>query len=154
MAKQVPKPNLQKPDRQTIRRMLDDVEAVTKSRFYEDPEPIASPIEMFRMPEGKPGGEPFRELSVREKVQVLWDYTPSYRERGIGFEQMEQVFRNIVLHDKPRAQWLDGTGLDGRPVVKPLTMHEVLEAVREVLERKGQPEPTPKQKGLDFEPER
>src|SRR6266852_3913577 len=50
-------------DPQTVHRMLEEVEAVTKARFYQDPEPFASPIEMFRMPAGKPGGEDFATLS-------------------------------------------------------------------------------------------
>ncbi len=126
-------PEAQTPDRATIRQMLDSVEAVTKGRFYEDPNPVASPVEMFLIRDGRPGGEPFAELSVREKVQVLWDYTPSYEERGIRLEQMEQVFRNIILGDKPRAQWLDGAGLNGQPAVAPPTMQELSEALRSTL---------------------
>src|SRR5262249_21788296 len=101
-----------KPDLQTIRQMLDDVEGITKSRFYPDPDPIASPIEMFRMPDGKPGGEPFANLSAREKLQVLSDYTPYglYHERGVTFEQLDQVFHSVVA-GKPRKQWLEGTTL-------------------------------------------
>ncbi|MBV9124224.1 MAG: hypothetical protein JO112_12775, partial [Planctomycetes bacterium] len=101
------------PDQQTIRRILDDVEAVTRSRFYEDPEPYASPIEMFRMPEGKKGGEPFASLSVREKAQVLADYTAwrDYEQQGVGFAQLDQVFWNVI-QGKPREEWLDGSGLD------------------------------------------
>lgn len=103
----------QKPDEKLIREVLDDVQAITKSRFYEDPDPVASPVEMFRMPEGQEGGEPFSKLSVREKVQVLGDYTNwhDYEERGITFEQMEQVFWNVV-QGKPRELWMEGTGLD------------------------------------------
>src|SRR5262249_56666557 len=101
-----------KPDLQTIRQMLDDVEGITKSRFYEDPDPIASPIEMFRLPDGKPGGEPFAALSPREQLQVLGDYTQwqNYEERGVSFEQMDRVLVNVV-NGKPREAWLEGTGL-------------------------------------------
>jgi hypothetical protein len=100
------------PDPQTIRKMLDDVQAVINSRFYEDPQPIASPIEMFRMPQGKKGGEPFADLSAREKGQVLGDYTDwqDYQQRGITFEQMDQVYLNVI-NGKPRDKWLEGTGL-------------------------------------------
>jgi hypothetical protein len=103
---------MSKPDPRTIRRMLKEVEAVTKSRFHEDPDPVAGPIEMFRMPAGKKGGEPFAALSVNEKIQVLSDYTDwhSYEERGISSQQMDQVFRNVI-DGKPREQWLEGTGL-------------------------------------------
>ena len=96
----------------TVRTMLDDVEAVTKGRFYEDPEPIASPVEMFLIRDGRPGGETFTQLSNREKWQVLGDYTRwhDYEERGISFEQLDQVFSNVI-EGKPRGQWLDGTGL-------------------------------------------
>jgi hypothetical protein len=99
-----------KPDPQTMRQLLDDVEAVTKSRFHEDPEPWCSDIEMFRIPAGQPGGEPFAALSAREKLQVLGHYTPwpDYEKRGVSFEQMEQVFAN-VLDGKPRERWLEGT---------------------------------------------
>lgn len=106
----------QKPDQQILRQMLDDVEAVTKARFYEDPKPYASPIEMFRMPKGKRGGEPFASLSAREKVQVLGDYTrwSEYEKHGVGFNELDQVFYNVI-QGKPRAQWLEGSGLD-RPL--------------------------------------
>jgi hypothetical protein len=101
-----------RPDQQTIRQVLDDVEAVTKGRFYEDPDPIASPVEMFKMPDGKPGGEPFAELSVREQVQVLGDYTRwrEYERNGICSEQLDQIFWNVIQR-KPREQWLEGSGL-------------------------------------------
>jgi hypothetical protein len=103
---------LRKPDAQTIRQMLDDLEAVTRSRFYADPKPIASPIEMFRMPDGKPGGESFAALSGREKLQVLGDYTgcQHYQERGVTFEQLDQVFFNVI-DGEPRDRWLEGTTL-------------------------------------------
>lgn len=99
-----------------VRAMLDDVEAVTKGRFYEDPEPIASPVEMFLIRDGRPGGETFSQLSNREKLQVLDYYVrwQDHQDRGITFEQMEQVFSNVI-EGKPRAQWLDGTGMDGQP---------------------------------------
>jgi hypothetical protein len=101
-----------RPDREVIRKMLDAVEAVTKGRFYEDPEPIASPVEMFLIRDGRPGGETFAQLSMREKHQVLGDYTDwqAYQAGGISFEQLDQVFWNAA-HGKPREQWLDGTGL-------------------------------------------
>jgi hypothetical protein len=102
-----------RPDREVIRKMLDGVEAVTKSRFYEDPEPIASPVEMFLIRDGRPGGETFAQLSMREKLQVLGDYTDwqaAYEAGGISFEQLDQVFWNAAQR-KPREQWLDGTGL-------------------------------------------
>src|SRR5215831_6244880 len=100
----------------TVREMLDDVEAVTKSRFSEDPEPMFSPVEMFLIRDGRPGGETFEQLSNREKWQVLGDYTrwQDYEAAGIGFEPLDQVFRNVI-DGKPRGQWLDGTGLDGKP---------------------------------------
>jgi hypothetical protein len=99
------------PTPQTLREMLGDVEAVTQSRFYEDPEPIASPVEMFLVRDGRPG-EPFADLSAREKLQVLDDYTswPLFQERGVTFGQVDQVFLNVI-NGKPRDQWLDGTGL-------------------------------------------
>jgi hypothetical protein len=99
------------PDQETIRQMLDNVEAVTKSRFYEDPDPIASPVEMFLVRDGRPG-EPFAGLSAREKVQVLGDYTnwSGFQERGVTFEQMDQVFLNVI-NGKPRERWLEDTGL-------------------------------------------
>ncbi len=113
----------------TVRAMLDDVEAVTKGRFYEDPEPIASPVEMFLIRDGRPGGETFDQLSSREKLQAL-DYYVRWQEheaRGITFEQMEQVFSNVI-EGKPRVQWLDGTGLDGKPVKdQKLAMKTLLE---------------------------
>ena len=100
------------PDQQTIRQMLDNVEAVTKSRFYEDPDPIASPVEMFRMPDGKQGGEPFTALSAREKLQVLDYYTDwqDFEQRGVSFDQMDRVFHNVIA-GKPRETWLEGAGL-------------------------------------------
>ena len=113
----------------TVREMLDDVEAVTKGRFYEDPEPYASPIEMFLIRDGRPGGETFAHLSNREKLQVLDYYVrwQEHQDRGISFEQMEQVFSNVI-EGKPRAQWLDGTGLDGKPVKdQKLAMKTLLE---------------------------
>ena len=40
---------------------------------------------------------------------------------------MEQVFSNVI-EGKPRAQWLDGTGLDGKPVKdQKLAMKTLLE---------------------------
>lgn len=107
------------PDPKTIRAMLDEVEAVTKARFYEDPEPVASPVEMFRIPEGKEGGEPFSALSTREKAQVLGDYTDwqEYQKHGVGHEQIDQVFWSVI-QGEPRERWLDGTGL-GEPSVGP-----------------------------------
>jgi hypothetical protein len=144
-----------KPDRETIRQMLDDVEAVTKSRFYEDPDPIASPIEMFRMPDGKPGGETFAELSVREKRQVLGDYTrwQDYEERGVSFEQMDQVFWNVI-QGKPREQWLEGSGLD-KPLVDGKTdlqkeQERAMERIKEMMAGKAKQ----KIKTRDIEPER
>jgi len=100
------------PDRNVIRKMLDAVEGVTKGRFYEDPEPIASPVEMFLMRDGRPGGETFAQLSMREKHQVLGFYTDwqAYEAAGISFEQLDQVFWNAA-QGKPREQWLDGTSL-------------------------------------------
>lgn len=100
------------PDREVIRKMLDDVEAVTKGCFYEDPEPVASPIEMFLIRDGRPGGKTFAQLSMREKHQVLDDYTDwqTYEAGGISFEQLDQVFWNAA-QGKPREQWLDGMGL-------------------------------------------
>jgi hypothetical protein len=103
---------MSKPDPRTIRQMLKEVEAVTKSRFHADPDPVAGPVEMFRMPDGKKGGDPFAALSVGEKIQVLGDYTRwhDYEERGVSSTQMDQVFRNVI-DGKPREQWLEGTGL-------------------------------------------
>jgi hypothetical protein len=100
------------PDREVIRKMLDDVEAVTKGRFYEDPEPIASPVEMFLIRDGRPGGETFTQLSMREKHQVLDDYTDwqAHKASGISLEQLDQVFWNAA-QGRPREHWLDGTGL-------------------------------------------
>ncbi len=118
-----------KPDPETIRIMLDDVEAVAKSRFYEDPEPYASPIEMFLIRDGRPGGETFFQLSNRERLQVLDYYVrwQEHQDRGISFEQMEQVFWNVI-GGKPRSEWLDGTGLDGKPAKdRKLTMKTLLE---------------------------
>jgi hypothetical protein len=102
-----------------IERMLDDIEAVTKSRFYEDPDPIASPIEMFRMPEGKSGGEAFSELSPREKWQVLGDYThwQDYEAHGIGFEELDRIFVNVI-DGKLRERWLEGVDLQEKPELK------------------------------------
>jgi hypothetical protein len=99
------------PEPKAILQMLDDVEAVTKSTYYADPEPIASPIEMFRLPAGA-GGEPFSSLSRREKWQVLEDYThwQDYEKQGIGFGPLDQVFGNVI-DGKPREQWMEGTGL-------------------------------------------
>ncbi len=104
--------NPKQPDRKIIRRMLDDIEAVTKGRFYEDPEPIAAPVEMFLIRDGRPGGETFTQLSLREKIQVLDYYTDwsAYEAAGISFGQVDRVFWNVSL-GKPRAQWLDETGL-------------------------------------------
>ncbi len=124
-------------DKQTISQMLDDVEAVTRSRFYEDPEPIASPIEMFMVRDGRTG-EVFSELSTREKFQVLGDYTQwsDYQKRGIGFEQMDRVYLNVV-EGKPREKWLEGTGLDGNAVAKdPLA--EAQARAREAAEHQEQ----------------
>ena len=90
-------------DRQAIRAMLDDVEAVTKARFYEETDPIASPVEVFRMPEGKQGGMPFSALSTREKKQVLGDYTDwmEYAAHGVTGDQLDQVFWNAA-QGRPR----------------------------------------------------
>ena len=101
------------PGREVIRKMLDDVEAVTNGRFFADPEPVASPVEMFLIRDGRPGGETFAQLSMREKRLVLDDYThwQIYERAGISFEQLELVFWNAA-QGKPREQWLDGTGLD------------------------------------------
>jgi hypothetical protein len=103
---------LRKPDAQMIRQMLNDVEAVTKSRFHPDPNPIAGPVEMFRTPDGKLGGEPFAALSRKEQFQVLGDYTKwhQYEERGVTFEQVDHVYYNVV-GGKPRDKWLEGTTL-------------------------------------------
>ena len=111
-----------RPDREVIRKMLDGVEAVTKSRFYEDPEPIASPVEMFLIRDGRPGGETFAQLSMREKHQVFGDYVDwqAYEAGGISFEQLDQVFWNAA-HGKPREQWLDCTDLDAQSRAKSLT---------------------------------
>jgi hypothetical protein len=104
------------PDERSIHRMLDDVEAVTKSRFYHDPEPFMSPIEVFRMQDGKRGGEPFASLSNREKWQVLGDYSgwTEHEKRGIDLSQMDKVFANVI-NGKPKEQWLEGTGLSLSP---------------------------------------
>src|SRR5262249_44762454 len=69
---------------------------------------------MFRMPDGKPGGEPFAALSGREQFNVLSDYTQwhQYEERGVTFEQVDQVFTNVI-DGKPRDRWLEGTTLAG-----------------------------------------
>src|ERR1700730_4855735 len=100
------------PDRNAIRKMLDAVEGVTKGRFYADPEPTASPVEMSLIRDGRPGGETFAQLSWREKHQVLGDYTDwqAYEAAGISFEQLDQVFW-YAAEGKPREQWLDGTSL-------------------------------------------
>jgi hypothetical protein len=67
---------------------------------------------MFRMPDGKPGGEAFADLSAREQVQVLEYYShwPQGEEQGISYDQMEHVFANVIA-GKPRDRWLEGTGL-------------------------------------------
>jgi len=128
-----------KPSREVIRKMLDDVEAVTKGRFYEDPEPIASPIEMFLVPDGRPGGEAFAQLSMREKHQVFGDYVDwqAYEAGGISFEQLDQVFWNAA-QGKPRDQWLDGTGLQDQDRTKSLA----------VLKDRGKPEDMPSRAGM------
>jgi hypothetical protein len=107
------------------------LEAVTKSRFYEDPDPMFSPVEMFRMPAGKPGGEPFAALSGREKLQVLGYYThwEDYQKRGLGFKDIDQGFNNAV-DGKPREKWLEGTSF-----VEPPRMTETREKlIRESFE--------------------
>jgi hypothetical protein len=115
--------------------MLDDIEAVTKSRFYEDPDPIASPVEMFRMPKGKRGGEPFAALSTREKAQVLGDYTrwSEYEKHGVSFEQLDQVFLNVI-NGKPRGQWLEGSGLDGRSMARQPSWDDIVSKLKERLQ--------------------
>lgn len=102
-----------RPDQQTIRQMLNDVEAVTKARFYPDPNPVSGPIEMFRIPDGKSGGEPFSSLFFSEKAQVLGDYTrwSEYEERGVTSDQFDRVVLN-VCEGNPRERWLEGTGLE------------------------------------------
>ncbi len=132
------------PDPKSIRQLLDRIESVTKGRFYEDPAPVASPVEMFLIRDGRPGGEPFAELSVREKGQALWDYAPPAEHYGISVEQKEQIIRNIVLEDKPRAQWLDGTGLDGQPVKPPPTWDDLAQALRDVLPKSPPPLAAPR----------
>jgi hypothetical protein len=110
------------PDRKVIRKMLDDVEAVTKGRFNEDPDPIARPVEMFLIRDGRPGGETFAQLSMREKHQVLDAYTDwqAYAAGGISLKQLDQVFWNAA-QSKPHEQWLDGTGLHDQDRKKSLT---------------------------------
>ena len=128
---------MSEPDPRTIRQMLKEVEAVTKSRFYADPDPVAGPVEMFRMPDGKKGGEPFAALPVSEKVQVLGDYTRwhDYEERGVSSAQMDQVFRNVI-DGKPHEQWLEGTGLQtDTPARKP--------GIRGTLRKQLDAKPTP-----------
>jgi hypothetical protein len=133
-----------KADPRTVRQMLKEVEAVTRSRFYEDPDPIASPVEMFRMPARKPGGEPFIALSVREKLQVLGDYThwQAYEKRGISFEQMDRVFYNVI-DGKPRDKWLEGTGLH---VDTPGKKAGIRGTLRAQLDAPAKPREAPRQK--------
>jgi hypothetical protein len=107
---------METPKQETVQQMLDDIESVTKSRFYEDPDPIASPIDMFRMPEGEPGGESFDKLTLPEMFQVLGDYVPwdGYLREGVTEEQVNQIFQNII-DELPHSRWLENTGLSVEP---------------------------------------
>ena len=117
---------MSKPDPRTIRQMLNEVEAVTKMRFSFFTGSVSSPVEVFeifRVYDGEKGGKPFASLSGSEKMQALVGYTDyhHYEDHGISFAQLKQVFRNVIL-DKPREQWLEGTGLHAdTPARKPGT---------------------------------
>jgi hypothetical protein len=106
------------PGPEAVREVISDIEAVTASRFYEDPDPMFGPVEIFRVPEGEKGGEPFESLSVKEKAQVLGDYThwQQYEQNGIGFGKLDQIFVNVI-NGKPKSEWLEGTGLP-QPVLR------------------------------------
>ncbi len=103
--------NPKQPDRKIIRQILDDVEAVTKGRFYEDPAPPQGPVEMFLVRDGR-AGEAFNALPLTQKVQVLSDYAEleRYEAAGITYRQINQIVWNVI-EGKPRSQWLDETGL-------------------------------------------
>jgi hypothetical protein len=130
-----------KPDQQTIHKLLDEIEAVTKDRYYQDdPDPITGGLQVFRMPDGAGDGEAFAALSTREKAQVLGDCTPwqKYEELGVSREQLDAVFLNVI-QGRPRARWLEGSGLDGadkRPGLSGLRQRAA-EAAGEVREEKG-----------------
>ncbi len=100
-----------KPDHRIIRQILDDVEAVTNGRFYEDPDPPQGPVEMFLARDGRQGYA-FDALPIAQKVQVLSDYAEldRYEAAGISYRQLNQIVWNVI-EGKPRAEWLDGTGL-------------------------------------------
>jgi hypothetical protein len=64
------------------------------------------------VPGGKRRGEPFAELPMAQKTQVFSDYLDldKYEDAGISYRQINQVLWNLI-EGKPRAEWLDGTGL-------------------------------------------
>jgi hypothetical protein len=131
-----------KPDQQTIRRMLDGIEAVTKYRFcQDDPDPITGGVQVWRMPdEAGGGGEPFAGLTAREKALALGHYTPwrEYEKSGVSMEQLDAVFFNVI-QGLPRGRWLEGSGLDGdsrRPGLLRL-WDRVAEVINDVKEEHG-----------------
>jgi len=104
-----------------------------------------SPIEMFVIRDGRPGGERFDRLHNREKYQVLRDYVSSYEEFGISYDQRDQVFFNIVADGKPRDRWLEGTS----PAEITLSNKRTMEAFRKLAESLREEKPRENAKSLD-----
>lgn len=94
-----------------IRQILDDVESLTKQRFYEPPDQEQGPAEVFQVRDGR-SGEAFDSLPIAQQVQVFSEHLDldAYEAGGISFRQLNQIFWNVV-EGKPRDEWLDGTGL-------------------------------------------
>src|SRR5216683_333614 len=85
------------PDREVIGKMLDDVEAVTKGRFYEDPEPIASPIEMFLIRDGRGLHDQDRKKSLTErKDHGKLGNVPSGAARATTDDERKLVLKEAV----------------------------------------------------------
>lgn len=100
-----------KPDAKTIRTMLDDVQATVNARYRESPDPTCGCFYQ-PLPPGSRHGIPFREIHENDQSDLLHTYVRwgDYKEAGVTDAQVVRIWQNVT-DGKPRAGWLDDTGL-------------------------------------------